>query len=92
MDDDERTGDRPTEPMEGVEWEETPVQGKERTRNVYIHKKNNAIPNNEKAKKGNPIFTAPQPASDQLDAKRKGGKGGKEIKIHNEVFSTREKM
>jgi hypothetical protein len=56
--------------------EETPVQGKERTRDVYIHKKNNAIPNNEKAKKGNPIFTAPRPASDQLDTKREGEKGG----------------
>jgi len=96
MDDDKRAENHPTKPIEEMKWrrDTSPGEkGREGKRDVYIHKKKNAIPDNEKAKKGNPIFTAPRPASDQLDTKREGGKGGKEIKKFTmKVFPEERKM
>lgn len=77
MDDDERAESHPTKLIEEMKWRRDTSPGERgRGRGTYIHKIN-AIPDNEKAKKGNPIFTAPRPASDQLDTKREGEKGAK---------------
>jgi len=77
MDDDERTGDCPTKPMEKMKWRRNTSPGeRERTKDVYIHEKNNAIPNNERAKKkGIPYLLRPNLPPTNLTRRGKGGKG-----------------
>lgn len=89
MDDDERAENHPTKLIEEMKWRRDTSPGE---RGTYIYTRKMPFRTMRKQKKGNPIFTAPRSASDQLDAKREGGERGQgDKKIHNEGFSEREK-
>jgi len=64
---------------------------REGKRDVYIHKKKNAIPDNEKAKKGIPYLLRPDLPPANLTRRGRGKRGQGDKKIHNEGFSGREK-